>query len=109
MNRTTNARRMLLALCVLIFWGCSQPATFVFELQEPTEALNADFALAKARESLARAGFDLTHWDVKPGTGFEQFGRKDWGRFHFTDGKQNRCVQVHLQGDRIICGVVQLP
>ena len=96
-------------ICVLMLSGCSWSATYVFQLKETPKMLSEELAREKARESMSKAGFDLKQWDVRKGTAFEQFGQSKWGRLHFTDGRHSRCVQVRLEGDRLICEVVQLP
>ena len=111
MNKPMRTFRMFLYTCAVMLSSCSRPATttYVFQVKETPATLTEQLAREKARESMSRAGFDLNQWDVRQGTGFEQFGQTNWGRLHFTDGRQNRCVQVRLEGDRLICEVVQLP
>ena len=103
-----NAVRASLSACLGLLLGCSSPV-YEFQLTDPPKALNEDLAMAKARESMVRAGFDPGKWKVVKGTGFEQFGQTHWGRFHFTDGSRDRCVEVRLEGDRLLCKIVQLP
>ena len=107
MKKTKHALRTFLCVCIVMLSGCSRPATYVFQLKEAPKMLSEELAREKARESMVKAGFDLEQW--RGGTAFEQFGQTNWGRFHFTNGRQSRCVQVRLERDRLICEVVQLP
>ena len=110
MNRIINALRTFLCMCALMLSGClGLDTTYVFQLKETPKMLSEELAREKAREAMSKAGFDLKQWDLRKGTAFEQFGQTNWGRFHFTDGRHSRCVQVRLEGDRLICEVVQLP
>lgn len=118
---TMHALRMFLCICILMLYGCSQPRTYVFELKEKPKLLTEELAIEKARESMSKAGFNLERWHLRKGTEadrvpdgtvdnyLERFGQTNWGRLHFTDGRKNRCVQVRLDNDRLICEVVQLP
>ncbi|MCU0788772.1 MAG: hypothetical protein MUC91_11390, partial [Verrucomicrobia bacterium] len=115
-------------LCVsgLMLAGCS-PARrdHVFQLKEPPEMLTEELAMEKARATMSKEGYDLQQWHLikidsstglrpskapngTPDLYFERF-RPTWGRFHFRNGTQSRTVQVGLEGDRVVCNVVQLP
>ena len=103
-----NVLRASLSAGLGLLLGCSNPV-YEFQLKDPPKVLNEDLAIEKARESIAKAGFDPKKWNVVTGTGFEQFGQTHWGRFHFTDGSHDRCVEVRLEGARLRCTIVQLP
>lgn len=109
MNGGMNALRLLLCAGLLLGSGCWRTPTYVFEIRDVPPRLTEEVALEKAQESMKRAGFDLKLWRLREGTGFEQLGQTHWGRFHFTDGRKDRCVQVRLESNRIVCEVVQLP
>lgn len=104
-----NALRVFLCAVGILISGCGRPEIHQFPIQETPPRLTEALALEKAQESMTRAGFDLNRWHLREGTGFEQFGQTHWGRFHFTDGSKNRCVQVRLEEHRVVCEVVQLP
>ena len=108
-HKLSQTIRVLLCLCILSLSACYATHTYVFQLNKTPGILTQELAVEKARESMSKAGFNLAQWHLRIGTGFEQFGQTNWGRFHFTDGRENRCVQVRLEGDRLICEVVQLP
>ena len=79
--------------------------------------LTEKLAIEKAKETLAKEGYDLKEWtlyrpdvgpskapDGTPDTYFTRFSfRPTEGRVHFTNGKKRREVQVRLEGNRIIC------
>jgi len=94
-------------------------------MKEAPKMLTEELAMDKARETMSKEGYDLEEWHLikidtsiglrpskapngTPDIYFERFG-PTWGRFHFRKGAQSRAVQVSLQGDRLICNVVQLP
>lgn len=87
--------------------------------------LTEELAMDRARVAMSKEGYDLQQWhlikidsstglrpskapDGTPDVYFERFS-PTWGRFHFSSGRQSRAVQVSLNGDRIVCKVVQLP
>ncbi len=90
---------------------------YVYELKETPTMLTEELALAKARATLAKEGYELEQWHVTradmppsqapdgtPDKYFDRFSfRPTQGRVHFTDGKEYRAVEVHLEGNRVVC------
>lgn len=133
-NRTLRACQAFVCLCVLVLSGCSgSPSptpvalpshTHVYQLKETPKMLSEELAIEKASDAMSQEGFSLDRWHLRketragslpskapdgtPDNYFERF-RPTWGRLHFTDGKDNRAVQVSLEGNRLTCEVVRLP
>ncbi len=117
-----NLTSVAACVCALLLSGSfTPPRAEVYQLNHAPNMLSESLAMEKARDTMAKAGFDLVQWHLRKGdrTGtapdgtrdeyLERFGQEKWGRLHFTDGSNNRCVQIRLEGDRLICEVVQLP
>jgi hypothetical protein len=127
MNETMRALQALLCMSAMMLLGCGgyHSREHVYELSETPQVLTEELAIAKARETMAAEGFDLERWHLQklqPGSARLRaaFGTNDyleasfgrttftWGRLHFTDGSHGRCVQIRLEGNRVICDIVTL-
>ena len=104
--------------CLLAIAPRSGPHHF-FPVEPARTFLTEALAVEKARECLAREGYDLEQWrmttvDHSPskapdGTPDRYFYRFSFsptaGRVHFSNGQRTRTVDVRLDGSRIVCSM----
>jgi hypothetical protein len=75
----------------------------VYELSERPALLSEELAVAKARETLTRDGFDASSWQEYDGTREVTSNRIV---FIFTNGAAStRFVHVDLEGGRVVCQI----
>jgi len=89
----------------------------IYTIEPKPAFLTEELAVEKARETLARDGYELEEWQVtnadtprgkapdgKRDVYFERFSfRPHAGRVHFRNKTQVRTYSVWLDGDRLTC------
>ncbi|MEO8429332.1 MAG: hypothetical protein ABI651_19750 [Verrucomicrobiota bacterium] len=119
----TKLYRMLgSALTAFLLAGCapwSEPQ-HVFSVQPAPAFLTEELAVAKARDTLAKEGYNPNEWEITrallppstapdgtPDKYFVRWSYGPWrdnaGRVMFIKGKRHRTYDIRLEGNRVVC------
>jgi hypothetical protein len=111
---------LLLSGCVFVVERHVTPQ-HIYTIHPAPAFLTEELALEKARETLARDGYDLENWQLKRTDSPKRKapdGRRDKylerftfrshaGHVHFGKGTATRTYHVWLDGDRVTCAYVR--